>query len=187
MQTQPKQRDAAATKARIQEMAALKFTESGFDGVGIREIADAADVNVALISRYFGSKKKLFTEAILTRLSIEPLLQGPVEEWPENMADFMFNKARNADGIDPLVAVLRSAGSPSITPAIKHIFEEKIFDRLAGQLPAPSARQQAALIISLLFGFDSLRRIFGVADLTRHDQKKLRHQLVHILRKLTQC
>lgn len=187
MRTQPRQRDAAATKARIQEMAALKFTESGFDGVGIREIAEAADVNVALISRYFGSKKKLFTEAILTRLSIEPLLQGPAEEWPETMADFMFNKARNADGIDPLVAVLRSAGSPSITPAIKHIFEEKIFDRLAGQLPAPSARQQAALIISLLFGFDSLRRIFGVADLTRHDQKKLRHQLVHILRELTQC
>ena len=187
MQTQPRQRDAAATKARIQEMAALKFTESGFDGVGIREIADAADVNVALISRYFGSKKKLFAKAILNRLSIEPLLQGPVEEWPENMADFMLNKARNADGIDPLVAVLRSAGSPSITPAIKHIFEEKIFDRLAGQLPASSARQQAALIISLLFGFDSLRRIFGVADLTRHDQKKLRHQLVHILRELTQC
>ena len=94
-----------------------------------------------------------------------------MEKWPENIADFMFNKAHNEDAIDPLVAVLRSAGSPSITPAIKHIFEEKIFDRLAGQLPAPSARQQAALIVSLLFGFDSLRRIFGVADLTRHDQK----------------
>lgn len=184
MQTRPRQRDATATKARIKEMAALKFTESGFDGVGLREIADAADVNVALISRYFDSKKKLFTEAILTRLSVEPLLRGPVEKWPENMADFMFNKARNEGGIDPLVAVLRSAGSPSITPAIKLIFEEKIFDRLAGQLPAPSARQQAGLIISLLFGFDSLRRIFGVADLTRHDQEKLRHQLVHILREL---
>ena len=89
----------------------------------------------------------------------------------KKIADFMFNKAHDEDAIDPLVAVLRSAGSPSITPAIKHIFEEKIFDRLAGQLPAPSARQQAALIVSLLFGFDSLRRIFGVADLTRHDQK----------------
>ena len=186
MQTQSRQRDAAATKARIQEMAALKFTQFGFDGVGIREIADAADVNVALISRYFGSKKKLFTEAILTRLSIEPLLQGPAENWPENMADFMFNKTRNEDGIDPLVAVLRSAGSPSIAPAIKHIFEEKIFDRLAGELPASSARQQAALIISLLFGFDSLRRIFGVADLIRHDQKKLHQHLVHILRELMQ-
>ena len=51
-------------------------------------------------------------------------------------------------------------------------------------MPAPSARQQAALIVSLLFGFDSLRRIFGVADLTRHDQKKLHHHLVHILREL---
>ena len=89
----------------------------------------------------------------------------------KKIADFMFNKAHDEDAIDPLVAVLRSAGSPSITPAIKHIFEEKIFDRLAGQLPAPSARQQAALIVSLLFGFDSLRQIFGVADLTRHDKK----------------
>lgn len=184
MQTQPRQRDAAATKARIEEMAALKFTEFGFDGVGIREIADAANVNAALISRYFGSKKKLFIKAILTRLSIEPLIQGPSEEWPENIADFMFNKARNVDGIDPLVAVLRSAGSPSITPAIKQIFEEKIFDRLAGQLSGPSAQQQAALIVSLLFGFDSLRRVFGVRGLTLHDQEKLHHHLVHILREL---
>ena len=113
-------------------MATLKFTQFGFDGVGILEIADAAVVNVALISRYFGSKKKLFTEAILTRLSIEPLLQGLAENWPKNMADLMFNKTRNEDGLDPLVAVLCSAGSPSIAPAIKHIFEEKIFDRLAG-------------------------------------------------------
>jgi AcrR family transcriptional regulator len=161
-----------------------KFTQKGFDGVGVREIADTAGVNVALISRYFGSKKQLFIASILSRLSIEPMLAEAREDWPETIATFLLDKSRQPDGIDPLLAVLRAAGSPSITPAIKQIFEEKILNRLAGELPPPMAGEQAALLISLLFGLDTLRRIFNLAPLSTGDTRQLHAHLAQAIRQL---
>jgi AcrR family transcriptional regulator len=40
------------------------FAEKGFEGTSIRDIATRADVNVAMVNYYFGSKDKLF-EAIV--------------------------------------------------------------------------------------------------------------------------
>ena len=56
------------------------FAVKGFDGASVRDIAHEADVNVAMISYYFGSKEKLM-EAVFEksthniRLKVENLLQ----------------------------------------------------------------------------------------------------------------
>lgn len=57
------------------------FAVNGFDGTSVRDIAQEAGVNVAMISYYFGSKEKLM-EAVFEqrtvniRLKIENLLQN---------------------------------------------------------------------------------------------------------------
>lgn len=57
------------------------FAVNGFDGTSVRDIANEAGVNVAMISYYFGSKEKLM-EAVFEqrtnniRLKIENLLQN---------------------------------------------------------------------------------------------------------------
>ena len=76
------------------------------------------------------------------------------------------------------------ASSPSITPASKQIFEEKILNWLTRELPPPMAGEQAALLISLLFGFDSLRRIFTLAPLTTGDAGQLHARLAQAIRQL---
>ncbi|MBZ4190480.1 TetR family transcriptional regulator [Niabella sp. 3A5MI-3] len=48
------------------EAAVRLFADKGFDNASVRDIAKAADVNVAMISYYFGSKEKLL-EAIFMR------------------------------------------------------------------------------------------------------------------------
>ena len=45
------------------------FAKNGFDGTSIREIAKAAEINVAMVSYYFGSKEKLLETIILYRIS----------------------------------------------------------------------------------------------------------------------
>lgn len=45
------------------------FAEKGFDGTSIRDIAKAADINVAMVSYYFGSKEKLLEAIIIYRVS----------------------------------------------------------------------------------------------------------------------
>jgi AcrR family transcriptional regulator len=65
------------------------FAIKGFDGASVRDIAHEADINVAMISYYFGSKEKLM-EAVFEerttniRLKVENLLQDenllPIEK-----------------------------------------------------------------------------------------------------------
>ena len=58
------QRDRAATRQRLLDAARLLFAEHGYDHVTVRMIAAAAEANVALINRYFGSKSALFAEGM---------------------------------------------------------------------------------------------------------------------------
>ena len=45
------------------------FAEKGFDGTSVRDIAQKADVNLAMISYYFGSKEKLLQALIEQRFA----------------------------------------------------------------------------------------------------------------------
>ncbi len=49
-------------KTKILVKAEKLFAEHGFTGTSVREIAKAAEVNIAMISYYFGSKDKLLIE-----------------------------------------------------------------------------------------------------------------------------
>lgn len=51
-------------KEHIMEAAIRLFANQGFEGTSIREIAAEADVNVAMINYYFGSKDKLFENIV---------------------------------------------------------------------------------------------------------------------------
>ncbi|WP_312079040.1 TetR/AcrR family transcriptional regulator [Chryseobacterium sp.] len=45
------------------------FAEKGFEGTSTREIAKAANVNISMISYYFGSKEKLYEKLVEYRMS----------------------------------------------------------------------------------------------------------------------
>src|ERR687885_1996732 len=56
------------------------FAQKGYDGTSVRDIAEEAGVNIAMISYYFGSKEKLiqalFEERIGTiRMKLENLIK----------------------------------------------------------------------------------------------------------------
>ena len=48
----------------IMSVAEKLFAEKGYDGTSVREIAESAQINVAMVSYYFGSKEKLFFHLI---------------------------------------------------------------------------------------------------------------------------
>ena len=47
---------------QLLESAEVLFSQKGFDGTSVRDIAEAAGINTAMISYYFGSKEKLMEE-----------------------------------------------------------------------------------------------------------------------------
>lgn len=52
------------SKKRILEAATKLFARNGFNGVSIREICKEADINICMISYYFGGKKELYQAII---------------------------------------------------------------------------------------------------------------------------
>src|SRR5260370_17863030 len=55
-------RDAKKTRTRILEAARLRFCQHSYEQVGVRDIAADANIDAALINRYFGTKEDLFAE-----------------------------------------------------------------------------------------------------------------------------
>ena len=53
---------------RILTVVEKLFSELGFDGTSLRQIAKEADINIAMVSYYFGSKEKMLESLIQYRM-----------------------------------------------------------------------------------------------------------------------
>jgi AcrR family transcriptional regulator len=64
-------------KEHIMNAAIELFAEKGFEGTSIRDLATRADVNVAMVNYYFGSKDKLFEALVEYKASY---MRGKLDE-----------------------------------------------------------------------------------------------------------
>src|SRR5215471_3678565 len=90
-------------QVQIMEAAEKLFSAQGFDGTSVRDISEKADVNLAMISYYFGSKEKLL-EALFTYrsetsvLKVESMLQdkasSPLQK-VYHLIDYYIDKIQN--------------------------------------------------------------------------------------------
>lgn len=72
----------SADKKEIIMNAALElFAEKGFEGTSIRDLANKADVNIAMVNYYFGSKDKLFEAMVEYRATF---MRGKLDEIDSN-------------------------------------------------------------------------------------------------------
>jgi len=61
-QQQDKSGSDKPVQDRLLDAAEQLFSDHGFEGAGVRDIASAAGCNIAAINYYFGTKDKLYTE-----------------------------------------------------------------------------------------------------------------------------
>ncbi|MGW7600488.1 TetR/AcrR family transcriptional regulator [Streptomyces antimycoticus] len=78
-----RERKKAATRKAIADAALHLFLERGYDNVGIREIADAADVSTATLFKHFPSKEALVFDMDADR---EASLLDAVHQRPEEQS-----------------------------------------------------------------------------------------------------
>ncbi|MBS1592190.1 MAG: helix-turn-helix transcriptional regulator, partial [Bacteroidetes bacterium] len=56
-------------RTHIMERAIELFAEKGFEGASVRDLATQADVNIAMVNYYFGTKEGLFQQIVETRMA----------------------------------------------------------------------------------------------------------------------
>lgn len=78
------------TRERLIEAATTLFAQRGFDGTSVKELADAAGVNVSLISYHFGGKENLY-RACLEQFGKSRLeVAQRVLQKPQSLDEFRF-------------------------------------------------------------------------------------------------
>lgn len=173
--TSPRRRDAAATRLLLMEAARRRFAYDGYAATTVRDIADDAGVNVALINRYFVSKEGLF-EACLSTSVGEPR----PEDGDTTLDRVQRTMARRVAGTtaedDPerlkLMMLLRTSGDERAEELRRQALT-RISTRLAEATSAGGdALLRAQLLIAASLGITLLRsttRLEPLASATEDD------------------
>lgn len=142
--------DSSDTKSRILDVAEELFGDQGLDRVSIRDITDAAKVNIAAVNYHFGSKEELIAavferrvrplnEARLTALdqvekgSRTPKVEEILSAFIRPTLTCCLNKPSGGDAFAKLFGRCLAEARPDIEAMIKKQFEP-IADRLQAAL-----------------------------------------------------
>lgn len=155
-----RRRDPAATRTALLRAAAELFAERGFDQTTVRDVAARAEVNQALLFRYFGSKQELFAE-VLSHNSEALLDSVAAPELPRRILENVL-----ADGAGPgaehtIVAMLRSLSDERAARVLRDELGGSYVERLARLSDAADADLRADLVLAWLFGIGMMRSVLG--------------------------
>lgn len=170
-----RRRGAAATREAILRSALIAFTGHGYDGVGVREIARSAGVTAMLVNRYFGSKERLFAEAVEVAFAERTLIADDVESLSRFAAAALV--AAEPRSVDGFLLMLRSVANPRATEILRAAIDTHFQRPLQALLPGVQAQERAALFLSVLAGVRLMQQVLGSSALATADVSALELRL----------
>ncbi|MGH3237030.1 MAG: TetR/AcrR family transcriptional regulator [Streptosporangiaceae bacterium] len=184
-------RDAQRTRQRLVEVAGRHFARHGFGGANVRAIAAEAGVAPNLITRYFGGKSGLYAAAATIQLQAGSVLPGPPATLGDRIAGRVVELWESADTADPMLMMLRSAGSSSAAAEeLAEFFATQASRPLAEHLvatlrcTAPDAADRAAAVGALILGVITSRYVMRGGPLAHAGRPSLTAWLGNRLQRL---
>lgn len=177
----PRRRDAQRTRDRLVVVAGRHFAQYGYDRTSVRAVAADAGVAPNLITRYFGGKAELFAVATTVDLQVPGVLaEAPPGELGVRIAERVVQRWESADAADPLLMMMRSAGSsPSVAEALGTFFAVQASRPLAEHLTAAlgctpeDAWSRAMSVGALIMGVVTGRYVMPSGPLAAADRASL--------------
>ena len=157
--------------ARILSEARASFAEHGFAGTTIRSIAQAADVDPALVRHYYGSKEDLLDAATTLPQSFTDEIinawRTPPGELGKQLVRRMLANWQNPEHAPILRAVMQIAGNePATREKLRHIIERSMMGPSAQALSEDERLLRSSLIASQLMGLAFMRFIWRIEPLS---------------------
>lgn len=182
-----RRKSALKTRAAMLDAARQRFLRESYENVGLRDIARDVGVDVALVSRYFGSKEELFREVLRHdhddhkfEIDVAP------EELPAYLTHLFQEKDDEEDRehAERLIMVLRSASSPQAAAIGHDIIHNDVLDPLAELLGGgEEAQNRAGMAVLILLGGLVMRSIMcGHSDCDEPMPEDFRQRLLHVFR-----
>lgn len=166
--------DPGKARAAILAAARAEFGRRGFEAATLRAIAEAAGVDVALVSYYFGSKADLFLEALELPVDPAAVLGGVLEQGLDGAGERLLRALLtiwDEPGTGaPLAAMMRSLATRA--DVLRLFVESKLVGTIAAALTGPDAELRAAAFTTQVFGLLLERYVLEIEPLASagHDE-----------------
>jgi len=173
---------AMTTRGEMLCAARRRFLEESYENVGLRDIARDVGVDVALVSRYFGSKEELFREVLHGGNEHKFDVDLPAAGLPAYLVSLVVEKDECADRehVEKLLIILRSASSPAASQIVRAAVRADVLAPLARALEGPHAATRASLVLAILLGTTVLRTVMPLEPLADGEQGVLRDRLFRL-------
>jgi AcrR family transcriptional regulator len=167
-----------ATRERIAEAARRLFAERGFDRTSMRAVAAAAGVDPALVHHYFGTKQRLFLEAVDFPIdavrSLELLSVDDVDGVGERLVRFALQLWDDPVVLPRLLGVLRSAVTDAeAARMLAVLFTRQGPVQLVRGLGSDQPDLRAELVGTQLVGLAVARHVLRVEPLASADHETI--------------
>ena len=166
------------TRERIADAARRLFAERGFDRTSIRAVAAEAGVDPALVHHYFGTKQRLFLEAVDFPIdavrSLELLSVDDVDGVGERLVRFALQLWDDPVVLPRLLGVLRSAVTDAeAARMLAVLFTRQGPVQLVRSLGTDQPDLRAALVGTQLVGLAVARHVLRVEPLASADHETI--------------
>lgn len=148
------------TRDRILAEARRLFAELGYERTTIRAIATAAEINVSIVMRYYGSKEDLFALAASLDLRLPDLSAVPPDKRGEAIVTRFIESREGPDAGDQLTALMRASASHET--ARQRLFElvrNQVGPEIKAMIPDEFFEERLGLIITHLLGLGFSRYV----------------------------
>lgn len=176
-----KRKSAAETREELLRAARRRFIAESYENVGLRDVARDVGVDVALVSRYFGSKEELFRQ-VLQKNEQKFKAEVPAADLPEYLVALMTEADPATDGehVEKMLISLRSASSPVASRLVREAIQDDVLEPLAAILDGDNAEMRAGLVLAILMGTTVLRTVMAVEPLCEGCPDAMRERLVRL-------
>jgi AcrR family transcriptional regulator len=161
----------STTRDDIVAAAAARFAASGYDATSLRQVAADADVDPALVRRFFGSKEGLFTEVASALIdpaaAVAAVTGGTPQAAGERLLRYFLGLLGDVRQPGALLGLIRSAVTSEHAAAIMRGFlAERVITGIAQALGADQPGLRGALVASQLTGLAVTRYAVQLPPLT---------------------
>lgn len=170
---------AEITKQTLLEHGRRLFWSRGYSNVTVREVAMAAKVDVALISRYFGSKRKLFEATLELVGGIDPVSIADERTLIDAVVKMFVSAPRTPAKPSPVTMILMNARDSEVGQLVRKRYVTmwlRPLERILGD------DQKAAMFSAAMFGLSVAEKTLNLPGIAPPTSTAYERQLRHLLK-----
>ena len=154
------------------------FWSKGYSNVSVREISNAAGVDVALIARYFGSKRGLFEATLENLTKIEAKDVQSSQTLIDVLVELVSNGPKDNIEASPISMVLTNSDDAEVGEIVKQVqyeYWQKGLEEIIG------SKHQAAMFFGAIMGFCVAQKSLRLDGVAKVGSELYRAQLRYVL------